>query len=245
MRYHSDSNGSSVDYVDNDSDSASSNSKDRRKQKEQQNVKQFQDSASHGYDSSGGYCYNIPAYTQSPVFTERGNYKSDNHKDYGGNYPNLASVKEPQESNTYVSEENLSTEELMMFDSYKHVDPKRIFIGNVPFTSTFESLREFFQSSKECGEGLKDLVMQHQVNGNFRGFAIGVTESQDDSVALIKEFNGKTFEGRELTVRFDKLPDLILRNRHKKRPELPKESEDESVEGKVTETVEGPAKKDF
>ncbi len=244
-RYYNSSNGGSVNYASNDCDSVSSDGRDNWKQREQ---KLKQPAGAPNYDLSGSYVarnfeYSVPSYSRASGVVETTNYKDDSGKDFDSYYLNSAPIGEPQESNTYVSEENLSTEELMVFDTYKHVDPTRIFIGNIPFTSTLESLHKFFRSSKQCGDGLKNLIMQHQVNGNFRGFAIGITKSQNDSVALIKEFNRKMFEGRELTVRFDKLPDQILKNRSRKDCDLSKEDDtQESGEEKVTETVEFPAK---
>ncbi|GME67405.1 unnamed protein product [[Candida] boidinii] len=104
-----------------------------------------------------------------------------------------------------------STETLMLFNEEKYVDPERLFVGNIPFTSEANSLIAFFEDNSS-GVKLKELKLQQQPNGLSKGFAIVICFKPSDATFLIKEFNNVEFEGRELTVRFDKLPKLIARS---------------------------------
>ncbi|GMG56453.1 unnamed protein product [Ambrosiozyma monospora] len=114
-----------------------------------------------------------------------------------------------------IDDDEKSTEELMVYSPRKYVSPCRIFIGNIPFHSTYESILSFMNSSSMIH--LQQLILKVQHNGISKGFAIGLTNSLEESVELIKQFNGVKFEGRRLIVRFDKLPRLIMRSHNLKK----------------------------
>lgn len=128
------------------------------------------------------------------------------------------------------------------------VNPRRLFVGNIPFTSTWPALKNFLLSRAEEIEPDNDIEIlrveipmqplnsrqpdfgivgpnqPHMNNGNgimggntnggiggrgmSRGFAIVTTANQTSSEKLIAFFDDVEFEGRKLTVRFDKFPDF-------------------------------------
>lgn len=130
------------------------------------------------------------------------------------------------------------------------VNPKRLFVGNIPFTSTWPALKNFLVTKSEEIEpdnnieilrveipmqpqttvknayGGSDFYLDNELKqrpdmihgggvgssgsgrGMSRGFAIVTTGNQESSEKLIKYFDDVDFEGRKLTVRFDKFPDF-------------------------------------
>ena len=125
----------------------------------------------------------------------------------------------PSSRNSSVSlapELMIQTEEGMV-----KVNPHRLFVGNIPFTSTWIALKSFLV--KRCEEiEPKSGVDIHRVEipmqpQNFddkrperavsRGFAIVTTDLQELLRKLIKWFDDVEFEGRKITVRFDRFPD--------------------------------------
>lgn len=73
---------------------------------------------------------------------------------------------------------------------------KRIYIGNLPYTTTDVELRELFQ---QHGEVMSADVLQDRETGRSRGF--GFVEMADaDAQKAIAELNGKDFGGRALRV---------------------------------------------
>ncbi len=74
---------------------------------------------------------------------------------------------------------------------------KNVFVGNLPFNSSEEALRDLFA---QFGEVQQVKIMTDQQTGRSRGFAF-VEMAQDDSAqTAITALNGKDFGGRSLTV---------------------------------------------
>jgi hypothetical protein len=121
------------------------------------------------------------------------------------------------------------------YDKAKRVNPCRVFIGNVPYSSNWANLKNFILTkSKEIDStiNLKNLrveipIQERQtsdsgVYGNnevyfesnrrknhfkSRGFAIVITSNKQSATKLIEIMDNIEFEGRILKVRFDKFPD--------------------------------------
>jgi len=74
---------------------------------------------------------------------------------------------------------------------------KRIFVGNLPFSTTEEELNDLF---KENGQVESVAIITNRYSGRSRGF--GFVEMTDDSEAgkAIEELNGKVLEEREIVV---------------------------------------------
>ncbi|KAK6465746.1 hypothetical protein DFJ63DRAFT_333162 [Scheffersomyces coipomensis] len=114
---------------------------------------------------------------------------------------------------------------------YIKVNPRRLFVGNVPYTSTWASLRKFFiTKSKELDPESNIFILRVEIpmqsihnssneDSNYdvisqgmvtksRGFAIVTTGNKESANKLIELFDNIEFEGRSLTVRYDKFPEF-------------------------------------
>ena len=74
---------------------------------------------------------------------------------------------------------------------------KNIFVGNLSFRTTEDSLRSAFQS---FGEVLKVNMVVDRDTGRARGFAFVEMANEDEANRAIAGLNGKELDGRALTV---------------------------------------------
>ena len=74
---------------------------------------------------------------------------------------------------------------------------KKLFVGNLPYTTTNESLGEFFS---RFGEVTSAAVIMDRATGRSKGF--GFVEMSDDAAAdtAIAQGEGAELDGRKLTV---------------------------------------------
>jgi len=72
--------------------------------------------------------------------------------------------------------------------------PKKLFVGNLPFSSTEESIRNLFS---QYGEVVSVKIPTDQMTGRPRGFAFVEMENADTAIA---ELNNYSFEGRNIKV---------------------------------------------
>jgi cold-inducible RNA-binding protein len=74
---------------------------------------------------------------------------------------------------------------------------KKLFVGNLPYSTTNEDLAQFFA---QYGEVLSAAVIMDRATGRSKGF--GFVEMGDDAQAqtAINAMNGQQFDGRALTV---------------------------------------------
>ncbi|KAJ8103262.1 hypothetical protein POJ06DRAFT_66247 [Lipomyces tetrasporus] len=86
---------------------------------------------------------------------------------------------------------------------HQTVDKRKVFIGNIPFNSEWRDLKEFVQSAGKVAR--VDII--NNTEGQSRGFAIAIFETEEDAQHAIDVFNGVEFEGRILTVRLDRYPE--------------------------------------
>src|SRR5215471_5026834 len=75
--------------------------------------------------------------------------------------------------------------------------PARLFVGNLPFTTTENDLQDHFA---QAGAVIAVNVMQDRATGRSRGFAFIEMGSQEDANKAISMFHQKDFQGRPLTV---------------------------------------------
>jgi len=73
---------------------------------------------------------------------------------------------------------------------------KRIYVGNLPYSTTDEELRELFS---QHGEVISSDVLHDRQTGRSRGFGF-VEMSDADTPKAIEALNGKEFGGRTLRV---------------------------------------------
>ena len=74
---------------------------------------------------------------------------------------------------------------------------KRLFVGNLPFATTDDQLRELFARIGPCDSAT---VVTDRVSGRSRGFGFVEMASDDDAARAISELDGTECEGRKLTV---------------------------------------------
>jgi len=74
---------------------------------------------------------------------------------------------------------------------------KRIFVGNLPFSTTEQELNELFA---EIGQVESASIISNRYSGRSRGF--GFVEMTDDAEAdkAIEQLNGRVIEEREIVV---------------------------------------------
>ena len=73
----------------------------------------------------------------------------------------------------------------------------RLYIGNIPFAATNESLTQYFS---QAGTVTDVQVMIDKFTGRSRGFAFVTMASDADAANAISMFHGKAYEGRPITV---------------------------------------------
>ena len=74
---------------------------------------------------------------------------------------------------------------------------KNLFVGNLPFKTTEDSLRGHFS---QFGEVAQVRIMTDRDTGKPRGFAFVEMSNDDEAERAVAALNGKEFEGRPLTV---------------------------------------------
>ena len=73
----------------------------------------------------------------------------------------------------------------------------KLYVGNLPFNTTENELQELFS---QAGPVQEVMLMQDKFTGKSRGFAFVTMGSDQEAQNAITQFNGKTVEGRALTV---------------------------------------------
>ncbi len=73
----------------------------------------------------------------------------------------------------------------------------KLFVGNLPFSSTDDSLREAFAA---YGNVTSASVVMDRETGRSRGFGFVEFEKAEEADAAIAAWNGKAMDGRPLTV---------------------------------------------
>src|SRR4030088_1799703 len=73
----------------------------------------------------------------------------------------------------------------------------KLYVGNLSFNTTETDLQDLFA---QAGPVQEVTLMQDKFTGKSRGFAFVTMTSDADAQKAIADFNGKTVEGRPLTV---------------------------------------------
>ena len=73
----------------------------------------------------------------------------------------------------------------------------KLYVGNLSFNTTETDLQDLFAG---VGPVQEVTLMQDKFTGKSRGFAFVTMTSEQDAQKAVAEFNGKTVEGRPLTV---------------------------------------------
>src|SRR5438552_7125566 len=73
----------------------------------------------------------------------------------------------------------------------------KLYVGNLSFNTTETDLQDLFA---QAGAVQDVMLMQDKFTGKSRGFAFVTMGSEQDAQNAISQLNGKTVEGRPLTV---------------------------------------------
>jgi RNA recognition motif-containing protein len=73
----------------------------------------------------------------------------------------------------------------------------KLYVGNLSFNTTEPDLQDLFAQS---GQVQEVALMQDKFTGKSRGFAFVTMASEEDAQKAVADLNGKTVEGRPLTV---------------------------------------------
>jgi RNA recognition motif-containing protein len=74
---------------------------------------------------------------------------------------------------------------------------KKLYVGNLPFSATEQSLTETFG---ECGTVDSVKIITDRDTGRSKGFGFVEMSSDDEAQSAISKFNGADFGGRAMTV---------------------------------------------
>jgi RNA recognition motif-containing protein len=73
----------------------------------------------------------------------------------------------------------------------------KLYVGNLPFSTTEDSLRELFA---QAGAVNSSTVITDRDTGRSKGFGFVEMSSDQEAADAIAKFNGTSFEGRTITV---------------------------------------------
>src|SRR2546425_8629784 len=73
----------------------------------------------------------------------------------------------------------------------------KLYVGNLPFQTTSDDLRDHFA---QAGNVESAQVVEDRITGRSRGFGFVEMTTPEEAAAAIEQFNGKEFNGRNLTV---------------------------------------------
>ncbi len=73
----------------------------------------------------------------------------------------------------------------------------KLYVGNLDYSTTSDALKTMFAVA---GTVVDAVVITDKMSGRSKGFAFVEMGSEKEAEAAIKEFNGKEYEGRTLTV---------------------------------------------
>lgn len=74
---------------------------------------------------------------------------------------------------------------------------KKLYVGNLPFSATEQSLTEAFS---QCGVVESAKIITDRDTGRSKGFGFVEMASDAEAQEAINKFNGAEYEGRPLTV---------------------------------------------
>src|SRR5262245_4222142 len=74
---------------------------------------------------------------------------------------------------------------------------KRLYVGNLPFSATDESLMQMFQ---QAGQVESARIITDRDTGRNKGFGFVEMSTEQEAADAITKYNGADFEGRSITV---------------------------------------------
>lgn len=74
---------------------------------------------------------------------------------------------------------------------------KKLYVGGLPYSTTDEALKDVFS---QAGAVESATIIKDKFSGRSKGFGFVEMSSDEEAQKAIDMFNGKDFEGRNLTV---------------------------------------------
>lgn len=74
---------------------------------------------------------------------------------------------------------------------------KKLYVGGLPYKTTNDELQALFSTAGQVGSAI---IIMDKMSGRSKGFGFVEMENDADAETAISMFNGKDFEGRNLTV---------------------------------------------
>jgi len=74
---------------------------------------------------------------------------------------------------------------------------KKLYVGGLPYSATEDSLKEAFA---QAGTVETATIIMDKMSGRSKGFGFVEMSSEEEAAKAIEMWNGKEFEGRNLTV---------------------------------------------
>lgn len=74
---------------------------------------------------------------------------------------------------------------------------KRLFVGNLPFSTSSEDLKELFSEVGTCDTAK---VVTDRDTGRSRGFGFVEMSTDDEAKAAVEQLNGRQMGGRQINV---------------------------------------------
>ncbi len=74
---------------------------------------------------------------------------------------------------------------------------QKLYVGNLPYNATDETIKDLFA---KAGTVQSVTIITDKMSGRSRGFGFVEMSSDQEAQAAVEMFNGKEYEGRNLTV---------------------------------------------
>jgi len=88
------------------------------------------------------------------------------------------------------------------------MDNKKLYVGNLPWTLTNDSLKEMFA---QFGEVTEAVIITDRMSGRSKGFGFVTFATEEAAAAAIQQMHEKEVEGRKIVVN-------VARPREERRP---------------------------
>jgi len=137
-----------------------------------------------------------PKTTFQPTTRGNSNSKSFNPKN---NYPPRTTRNRSRNRNPRPSNPKTTTEETPSTTPPDEKNKRQIFLGNLPYTITYEDLKDIFSSVGE----IEKTEVHLNYAGRSRGNGIVLFKNEKDAVTAVEKYNGMDLNGREILVKFD------------------------------------------
>ncbi len=74
---------------------------------------------------------------------------------------------------------------------------KRLYVGGLPYSSTDDAVKEYFS---QAGTVESVAIISDKMTGRSKGFGFVEMSTEEEAQKAVEMFDGKDFEGRNLTV---------------------------------------------